>query len=434
MVSDSSQSRTDLTPASNEALAVALKNIVNDYYAKDISRKTCSALEIKRKRGEYIGNYAPYGYRKDPANKNHLMIDPVAAPWVRLIYEWRAEGESYASIIRKLTARDIPSPGRYQFENGIYTNTNKKGSKLLWGRHMLKIVLENPAYIGTLEQGKCRATLYQGIPEHTVGKEEWDIVAGTHDPIIPLDLFQKVQAVNQSVKAERKATQGKYDYLPKETNPYGKKLVCSDCGRPLKLYRSIARGGKACYYSYLCPTFEERGAPYCTKKSIRTAKVDEAVLTATRAQMDLFLHTADILSKLGSRKGASHASQKRELEKLISRKQALLTESYGDWKSGLMTKDEYLYAKERYTVEVEQLRQELSEMTDSTADALVDAGSWAQLIRQFTTIGHVTKEMADALIDSITLNDQGNITITFRFNDAKKLIDAEISRLKKEAA
>ena len=114
------------TVTSEGQLSASLQNIVNDYYAKDISRKVTSALQAKMERGDYIGNYAPHGYRKDPENKNHLLIDPETAPVIRQIFELRAEGISYMGICKKLNDAGIPSPGQHKLNQGIETNNNKK--------------------------------------------------------------------------------------------------------------------------------------------------------------------------------------------------------------------------------------------------------------------------------------------------------------------
>ena len=168
---------------SQDELTVSIKNIVNDYYAKDISMKSGAALKAKRQNGEYIGSYAPHGYRKDPKNKNRLLVDPETAPVIRQIYEWRAQGLGYGTITRMLNERDIPSPGRYRFEHGIITNNNKKGSALLWNRHALSDILRNIVYIGHLAQGKCTASLMRGIPVHRVPEAEWDIVSTPMSPL-----------------------------------------------------------------------------------------------------------------------------------------------------------------------------------------------------------------------------------------------------------
>ena len=179
----------DVDSAKGENDFAVFKNVFNDYYAKDISMKSGAALKAKRLNGEYIGSYAPHGYRKDPENKNRLLIDPETAPVIRQIYQWRAEGLGYSTITRMLNERGIPSPGRYRFEHGIITNNNKKGSALLWNRHALSDILRNIAYIGHLAQGKCTASLIRGIPAHRTKESEWDIAYNTHEPIIRKNMF-----------------------------------------------------------------------------------------------------------------------------------------------------------------------------------------------------------------------------------------------------
>jgi len=427
---------------STEELTAALKNIINDYYAKDISRKACSALATKRKRGEYIGSYAPYGYQKDPANKNHLIIDPAAAPIVCQIYEWRAAGAGYGTITRRLNEQDIPSPGRYRFEQGIVTNNNKKGSKLLWNRHALTDILKNPVYIGHLIQGKCRASLYQGIPAHTVSEEEWDIAYHTHEPILSQELFDAVQQYNKMQSAAYCANYGKYTSLSRETNPYRKKLVCSDCGAQLKLYRSLARDGKRGYYSYLCPTYEAHRELRCTKKSIRSFALDEAVLAALKVQMDLFLDEEAVLKSLlcrarPSASKSAKADEKRPLERQIERRQSLSASLYADWKSGILSREEYVFGRQKYAQELEELSHQLRELESVSGvekEKLDRAAAWANQIKLFRNADTVTKELVDAFIGSIRLDSEGQISVDFLFADDQELIRQEIKRLRREAA
>ena len=216
---------------SGEHLGATLKNVVNDIYAKDISRKSCSALKMKRVKGEYIGNYAPYGYLKDPQDKNHLIVDTETASIVVEIFTMRAEGLGVGTIIRKLNEKGYPSPGRLRYERGIITNNNTKGKALPWNRHVLTDMLYNIAYIGHLAQGKSTSCLHKGIPFHWTDPSEWDIAENTHEPIISMDLWEQVQRVNQSLSNAAKASHGKYGNLPKRENPYGSLLRCADCGR-----------------------------------------------------------------------------------------------------------------------------------------------------------------------------------------------------------
>ena len=424
----------------NQQLTAALKNIINDYYVKDISRKICTSLAAKRKRGEYLGTYAPYGYLKDPENKNRLIIDPETAPIVRQMYEWRAAGDGYGAILRRLNERGIPSPGRYRYEHGIVTNKNKKGSALLWGRHITKDILSNPVYIGTLQQGKFRASLYQGIPGHVTDSDEWDVARHTHEAIVSEELFQAVQAVNQRQCDDYKSHYGKYSYLPKETNPYGKKLTCADCGSVLKLYRALANDRTQAYYSYICPAYEEKGEMACTKKSVRSMVVNEAVLVALRIQIRLFLDTSKVLSSLMEnerriRERETPEKKIRSLRKKLERKRILSSTLYSDWKSGLLTLDEYLFGKRKYAQDMEELNRRIAaaeEQKQAYEEKISDIELWTQQLAQYQNAAEVTKELADALIDSITMDADGNLSIRFRFEGAKQTMDEEISRIGKD--
>lgn len=427
---------------SSEELTAALKNIINDYYAKDISRKSCSALAVKRRNGEYVGSYAPYGYRKDPGNKNRLLIDPVTAPVVRQIYAWRAAGAGFGTITRRLNEQGVPSPGRYRFEQGIMTNNNQKGSKLLWNRHVLSGILKNPVYIGHLAQGKCRAGLYRGIPAHTVPKKEWDMSYHTHEAILTQELFEAVQRINEQQSAAYFANRGKYSDLPKESNPYREKLICADCGARLKLYRALAKNGSRGYYSYLCPTYEEHREMGCTKKSIRSDQLDAAVLSALKVQMALFLDAEKVLSGLAAKKRRVPAEDKMRaerglVERQIERKESLFAALYSDWRSGILSYEEYRFAKARYARELDALKQQRNEMRsmdEGTSERADMAARWAEKLRAYQDAEQVTKELVDALISCVRLDSGGEVSVRFSFGKEQELLEREIKRLREGAA
>lgn len=204
---------------SGDQLGASLKNIVNDMYAKDISRKITSAMKAKRLRGDYIGNYAPYGYLKDPENPSHLIIDQEIAPIVVEIFEMRATGAGIATIARALNEKGYPSPGRLRFERGIITNNNKKGTDLPWNRHVLTELLRNVVYIGNLAQGRSTQCLYKGIAYHWTDPSEWDVVEHTHEPIISMELWERAQSVDKRNSKAAKDSFGKYAHLPKRRTP-----------------------------------------------------------------------------------------------------------------------------------------------------------------------------------------------------------------------
>ena len=430
---------------SGEQLGASLKNVVNDIYAKDISRKSGSALKMKRVKGEYIGNYAPFGYLKDPKDKNHLIIDPEAAPIVEKIFVMRSEGLGVGTIIRILNEKGYPSPGRLRYERGIITNNNKKGKGLLWNRHVLTDLLYNIAYIGHLAQGKSSSCLHKGIPFHWTDPSEWDIAENTHEPIIRMELWEQVQKVNQSLSKAAKSTQGKYSDLPKRENPYGDLLRCADCGRVIKQVRSYStskKRGTQSYYTYKCSGYIELGETSCPKRIMRAADLDTAVLETIHKQMEVFLDTQRVLHQLTAmeKEKAKQAIPFGRLQKLqaeITRKRKMIASLYVDFKDGILSQDEYLYAKETYQSELEKIEQEERELKSvhEKADSInVGERKWMKLIDQYYNAESLTKDMVKAFVKEVKLYDDNSISIEFRYRNEFEELMQECERIRREVA
>ena len=426
---------------SQDEFAASLKNIVNDHYAKDISLKSGSALKAKRQRGEYIGSYAPHGYLKDPSNKNHLIINPETAPVIQQIYQWRAEGLGYGAITRMLNERDIPSPGRYRFEHGIVTNNNKKGSSLLWNRHALTDIIRNIVYIGHLAQGKCTASLSRGIPVHRTPESEFYIAYHTHDLIITEELFNQVQEINRSRADAYNANYGACSHLPKGDNPYRERLVCADCGTQMKLYRNLSKNHKKAYFTYICPTYEEHQELRCTKKTIRSNDLDAMVLKTLKIQMELFCDAQQVLERLSKKqqKFPAHIEENelQQLEQQIKRKQGYATSLYADYRTGLLTREEYTFARGKYQEEVAALQGRISQLQERltlTSQVSDCAKSWITLIEQYKSAEIVSRELVTAFIGEIRLSADGSIKVSFLFQDELSRIRAHCKALESEVA
>ena len=430
---------------SGDELGASLKNVVNDVYAKDISRKVGTAMKQKRLRGEYIGNYAPYGYLKDPKDKNHLIIDQEIAPIVVEIFELRARGNGINTIARILNERDIPSPGRLRYERGIITNNNKKGSGLLWSRHVLSDLLKNVVYIGNLAQGRSASCLYKGIPFHWTEESEWDLVENTHEAIISLELWKRVQEVTARKSREAKESHGKYANLPKRENPYGSLLRCADCGRVIKqvhAYNTSKRSGTSIYYNYKCPENIELGDTACPKKNIRAADLDEAVLATIRKQMEIFMDTQKILKELIAQeketaKQEAPIARVKDIQKEIDRRKGLCTALYTDLKEGILTQDEYFYAKMRYQEEIDSLEKELQELKSirgKASEAAQGEKKWEQLISKYYKAQTLNPAMMEAIVKEIKLYADNSISIEFRYmNEFEELLQ-ECERIRREVA
>ena len=427
-------------------LAASLKNLINDMYAKDISKKICSTMKDKRLRGDYIGNYAPYGYLKDETNKNKLVVDPEIAPIVVEIFELRAKGTGIEAMCRILNEKDYPSPGRLRYERGIITNNNKKGSALPWNRHVLKDLLLNVVYIGNLAQGRSAQCLYKGQKFHWTDSSEWDVVYDTHPAIISIELWEKVQDVNNRSTKSAKESHGKYAHLPKRVNPYGSVIRCADCGRVLKYVRGYSKptkdGKVKDYYNYKCPQNIELGDRACPKKNIRADELDTIVLDVIRKQMDLFLDTKKTLAQLIAlekerTKYTAPLNQVIDVQEQLEKKKKAFSSLYFDYKEGILDRREYLSVRETYQVEIATLEQQLSELQSTcsrTRKVAMGAHKWESLIKKYRKVKSVTPELIEAMVEEIRFHADGSIDIDFKYMNEFEEMFQECERIKKEVA
>ena len=430
------------TVTSEGQLSASLQNIVNDYYAKDISRKVTSALQAKMERGDYIGNYAPHGYRKDPENKNHLLIDPETAPVIRQIFEMRAEGISYMGICKKLNDAGIPSPGQHKLNQGIETNNNKKKRTVLWNKHKITEILKDIVYIGHLAQKKGSQCLYGGIPYHITSEDEWIVVKNTHEPLISEELFERVQQINSAALERQKANTGKYDHLPKEKNIYGKKFTCADCGSIMKLHRSISTKKDKVYFTFKCPTYAEHGSRACSDIKMRKSDLDEAVFTFIKSQMDVFIDMENTLRRLLAMKKAklkqNNTQQEiKSLRQKLAHKQSILSGMYVDLKEGLLSQEDYGHHREIITADIKALELKLSEVESAkseTEEQLTGEMKWKFMIQRFYDATEMTAEMADAFIETMKLHKDGSLEIKLSYMDEFMALTTTCERLRKEVA
>lgn len=175
----------------DDTFTVPLKNIVNEAYSRDISKKIGSALKSKQQRGEFIGTWAAYGYKKCEENPRRIEPDPETAPVVREIFGQRLLGASYGQIAEELNRQEIPSPARYHYLKGDSKAQRSAGA--VWKTSTIKNILSNELYLGHMVQGRRRSSFYEGKKQQRLPAEEWVIVRNTHAPLVTEKEFQKAQ-------------------------------------------------------------------------------------------------------------------------------------------------------------------------------------------------------------------------------------------------
>ena len=236
---------------SGEAMTIALKNLMNDIYAKDISQKVYSALDTKKRSGEFIGNFAAYGYVKSPEDRHKLAVDLDAAKVVQRIFRMKKDGMSNAAIARTLTAEQIPNPNYHRYLQGVVF-TKRFSENSPWQTQTVKHILENPVYLGHMVQGKKITKLHAGQKQKIMPPSEWIIVPNTHEAIIEQELFDAVQAILKVKHEEYHSRLGKYAHFDSE-NIFEGLVVCACCQHNMTRYKSVYNKGRTVAYHFICP-------------------------------------------------------------------------------------------------------------------------------------------------------------------------------------
>ena len=236
-------------------LEIPINGILNDRYAARTSADVRRTLDMKRRRGEFIGSFAPYGYAKSPQDKNSLIPDPEAARVVGEIFQWFTQGMGKGAIAGRLNQRGEPNPTAYKARRGSAYRRPGPANDGLWTAASVARILRNPVYTGTLVQGRQRVVSYKVHQTVEVPPEDWYVVEGTHPPIVSPALFQRAKDL-AGCETRRAPGQG-------ELHLFAGLLRCADCGRAMS--RKTARG----IVYYTCSTYRRKSKTACTKHTIR---------------------------------------------------------------------------------------------------------------------------------------------------------------------
>lgn len=423
----------------DDGLIVPLKNLINEAYAKDMSKKVSTAIDIKQRQGKFIGCRAAYGYMKSPEDKNLLIVDREVSDIVVRIFECKAEGMGNGSIAKMLNDEGIASPMRYKYEKGL--TKNKRYAESLWNDGTIATIIVNPVYIGDMEQGTQKEAMHMGIKKHRIKKEDRIYVAGTHEPVVSRELFDKVQELVEERKQQVIASRGKYDNVEKKGNKFDRILFCGDCGGRLKFYRRVDNryGTVKVHYAYLCPNSEAYGEKFCKKKRIKAQDLEQAVENALRMHMKLFLDTKEVLQSLNRTAQAKqiktdYRRQITDTKNKLERAQSMNSNLYNDYADGLLSERDYLFAKQKYVKEAENLAQKLSELAamQTTYEAEYAGGQdFAKVMERYAGFEELTSDIIHALISRIVFYGEGRIEIEYAFADELKAF-VELTESRKE--
>ena len=416
----------------DESLIIPLKNIINEGYAKDISLKITTSFESRKKQGQFMGRYPVYGYLKDPANKNHLIVNPETCGIVKRIFQMRNSGMALGAIASQLNAEGIPSPARYLWIKGLSKEERHQDS--YWDRINVKRLLTNKMYLGILVYGKERSSFAKGIKRQQVPESEWKYVPNAHEAIIDQELFDSVQKKLEDTKQNFLNMTGiNEDYRPE--NLFRGRIHCSDCGGAMKMSKFVNTrkdGSIDRYAVYECWRRKKLYDLSCPQRSIRKAVVDKTVEEAIRFHIRTFLDTEQVIAKLNrSPKGRAAASDIqnhiREKQRRISKIERLSTGIYEDYREGILNEEEYLAIRSRYGEEKEGLLKEVDALMLAEREHEANyhsTGSLADIVRKYAEFPEINREIVEAFIADIQVHTDSHLVITFAFEDEfQRLID-----------
>lgn len=407
----------------NKSLEIALKNLVNDMYAKDISKRVAVSRRLDMERGKFTGSNAPYGYKVDSTDPlRKYLLDEEAAAVVRQIFELAAEGVTLREIAKALQNYRLVLPGEYLKTGKLYVDEGQEAKA--WYAGTISNILKNQAYIGNMVQGKRRTRLSENEARHFTEEEDWIVVENTHEPIVDKELFDKVRKVLGQKVEESSFTSERGKNLPIKEDIFAGILFCGNCKRRLpQLSRIIEKDGRlerqyfyACRYNYDfggekcgCNILEQElvmAVHKILEVNIATLTESEKTEAVVKGVMDKNLKQCD--------------GQIRKLEKLIEKQNYEESKAYQRYVTGEVSKDEFKRMQEKSADAVMRLR---GQIFDEQAKYrrykrfFEKKLQWLRAIYRFQSEPYLDRNMLEILVHSIYLYPDNRMEINLNFKD-----------------
>lgn len=402
-----------------DEIVIPFKNLINDAYCRDISIKIRSHLDVKRRKGEFIGSFTIYGYAKDEHDHNKIVIDDYAAGVVRDIYQWKISGMSQQRIADKLNDMGVLSPAEYKKSCGIKYSANLQTKKqAIWSAVAITRILTNESYTGTLIQGKVTTPNYKVKKTVIKDEEDWVVIPNAFEAIITKEQFDMVQEILK--KDTRVAPDKKSVYL------FSGIAVCGDCGRQMSRKVSTVSGKK--YVYYMCSANKKEGV--CSSHRIREDELEKAVVTYLNSYIDELeniQHFLEFIDKLPYQEVNVKRLNMRivQLEEDAQKYEKLKVSVYEDLKDELISKEEYISMKQEFENRRRAALDSIAQIKIEIETLASRNGKHHEWIESFLAnkgIEKLERNVVVELIDYIKIYEDKRIEIVFRYADNYKEI------------
>ena len=393
---------------SGNHLIVPLKNMINEAYAADISKKVRAQQNQAMRDGEFVGARPPYGYKKDPSNCHHLLVNEDTAPTVRQIFQWTLDGVPLNVIVKRLNEGGVMTPGYYHASCGLFSYDNKLAGSGKWQTWTVGKILADEVYTGDMVQGKHTNV---GHKQVVTKPEDWIIVRDTHEPLVSREVFAKAQAIREQKGKTRAAK------VPYTENILRGRVFCGCCGK--NLHRQRHQCG---YYVYHCISNDRIGKGACEAKVyVREPDLFSAIITIIRQKAEVVMGEALRLKQCDGKIAAQKVQVDQEIAELgrqTQKNKAIRAGLYESCVKGILTRAEYLEMQENYSQKINSAVERVQQLQVRQSELERQMERHTSMADKLAAVGKDTALSAllvDQLIERVTVNGPDDVSIKFSF-------------------
>ena len=385
-------------------------NLFNEFYSRDTSKKVKAVKKACAESGKFLGTYPAYGYRRDPADKHHLVIDEETAPMVRRIFAMRASGMGYRKIAATLNEEGVQPPGvLYYHRKG---NEDPRRVNHQWALTTIRAITRNEVYIGNMVQGQHGTLSYKS--RKLVGKpeDEWIRVEGTHESIISREVWDTVASIERNGVRKRNTADG-------VKSIFAGLVYCADCG--FKMRNQVERftykdGRPGRYSSFICGNYARSGKAACTVHTVYENALYQIVLDDIREKARYAEYDRECLMerilRLKDKESRSRAvSCEQELKVTAARVrelETLMQTLYEDKCNGVIPQTAFQTLMQKYETERAQKAAAIPELEKKVRERREnrqDADHWAEIIRRYAEIAELDETILFELVECIEVGE-----------------------------
>jgi hypothetical protein len=400
-------------PEAITGLEVPITGLMNDRFAGKTSNDVRRTFNTKRRKGEFIGAFPPYGYLKNPKNKNHLILDKEIYQLKRDMRNWIVhESMSLNGVAHKLNELGIPNPTAYKQKKGWnYCNPQAKTNDGLWSGTTVKRILIDKVNLGHMIQGKQKVISYKVHDRVSVPEEEWFIVYNTHEPTFTQEEYDELENI---LKRDTRTPNGS-----KKVHLFSGFMRCFNCQKALQ--RCVAKN----HVYYACRTYRQKSKIHCTKHTIRADLLEEAVFYSIQTQITLVEDLAKTIDKINSNPIINTKSSK--LESLLNGQQQELKKLrnasdnlYIDWKSEEITTDDYRRMKQKFDEQIQKIMHVITNLEEEkriTSNGIRTENTLFSSFLKHRNIEKLERGVLISLVDKIYVHEDKRITIKYKHAD-----------------